>query len=92
MKEDKGFEVRFFLIVLCLIFIFCKLTGHITWSWIWVLSPLWIPTAILLILYMILGILVVCQEIASRKRIQEREDMQDKVYRKVADEMFNGEN
>lgn len=92
MKEDKGFGVRFFLIALCLIFIFCKLTGHVTWSWLWVLSPLWIPIAILLILCMIAGILAVCEEIASRKRIQDREDMQDKVNRKVADEMFNGEN
>ena len=92
MKEDKGFEMRFFLIVLSLIFIFCKLTGHITWSWLWVLSPLWIPTAIWLILCMIVGVLAVCEEIASRKRIQDMADMLDKVNRKVADEMFNGEN
>jgi hypothetical protein len=32
-----------FLPALALLFIALKLTGHITWSWWWVLSPLWIP-------------------------------------------------
>lgn len=26
---------------LTLLFIGLKLTGHISWSWVWVLSPLW---------------------------------------------------
>ena len=37
-----------FLGVLTLIFITLKLTGYITWSWWWVLSPLWLPLAVLL--------------------------------------------
>ena len=28
--------------LLTVLFIGMKLTGHITWSWWWVLSPLWI--------------------------------------------------
>lgn len=35
-----------FLAILALIFITLKLTGHITWSWFWVLAPLWLPAAI----------------------------------------------
>lgn len=31
--------------LLTLIFITLKLTGFIAWSWLWVLSPLWIPLA-----------------------------------------------
>jgi hypothetical protein len=31
--------------VLFLIFMTLKLTGHITWSWWWVTAPLWIPLA-----------------------------------------------
>jgi fatty acid desaturase len=27
-------------------FIGLKLTGYVTWPWIWVLSPFWIPAAI----------------------------------------------
>jgi hypothetical protein len=33
---------------LALLFIGLKLGGVIAWSWWWVLSPLWIPAAILL--------------------------------------------
>jgi hypothetical protein len=29
--------------ILFLIFMTLKLTGHITWSWWWVTAPLWIP-------------------------------------------------
>ena len=31
--------------VLLVVFIVLKLIGAITWSWWWVLSPLWIPVA-----------------------------------------------
>lgn len=40
--------------LLAIVFITLKLTGTIAWSWWWVLSPLWIPWAI------ILGIVLVC--------------------------------
>lgn len=39
-----------FLSLLTLIFITLKLTGHIDWSWWWVLSPVWIPLAIVMVL------------------------------------------
>ncbi len=32
-----------FLGLLAIVFITLKLTKFITWSWLWVLSPLWIP-------------------------------------------------
>lgn len=35
-----------FLGLLTILFIGLKLTGHIAWSWWWVLSPIWIPLAI----------------------------------------------
>jgi hypothetical protein len=31
-----------------------KLTGYITWSWIWVLSPIWITALLLLFLIILL--------------------------------------
>ena len=34
--------------LLAVLFIGLKLTGFIEWSWIWVLSPLWIPLAIVI--------------------------------------------
>ncbi len=32
--------------LLTVLFIGLKLTGHITWPWVWVLSPLWISALI----------------------------------------------
>ncbi|WP_160051173.1 hypothetical protein [Nocardiopsis sp. FR26] len=43
--------------LLTLLFTGLKLTGHITWSWWWVLSPLWISA--LLALVFIVGALAV---------------------------------
>ena len=34
--------------ILFLIFLVLKLTGYITWSWLWVTCPLWIGFAIFL--------------------------------------------
>ena len=35
--------------LLTLLFIGLKLTGYIAWSWLWVLSPLWISVAVFLL-------------------------------------------
>ena len=48
MNRDTGGVS--FLGLLTLLFIGLKLTGYITWSWIWVLAPLWIPISIALLL------------------------------------------
>lgn len=32
--------------LLAILFIGLKLTNHIQWSWLWVLSPIWIPIAL----------------------------------------------
>jgi len=37
-----------FLSVLCILFIFLKLFKIIDWSWLWVLSPIWLPLLIFL--------------------------------------------
>lgn len=37
--------------LLTLIFITLKLTGYITWSWVWVLSPIWITFLIVFIVF-----------------------------------------
>lgn len=39
--------------VLCIVFIVLKLTGVITWSWVWVLSPIWISWVIAIFLIVI---------------------------------------
>lgn len=40
--EDKSSGGIGFCGVLTVLFIALKLTGFIKWSWLWVLSPLWI--------------------------------------------------
>lgn len=53
----KGFGVEILLFV---VFLVLKLTGSITWSWIWVFAPLWIGiacamvAAIILMVYLLL--------------------------------------
>ena len=46
-KEKHSLIGLSFTQILALIFIVLKLTDCITWSWLWVLSPLWIVAFIL---------------------------------------------
>jgi hypothetical protein len=46
-----------FVGLLTLLFIGLKLTGYITWSWVWVLSPIWISLGlgiIFLIIFLVI--------------------------------------
>lgn len=45
-----------FLSLLTIAFIVLKLTKCIAWSWWWVLAPMWIPIAFILLLLAILGL------------------------------------
>ena len=40
--------------LLAIVFIVLKLTGVISWSWLWVLAPIWIPIAIVLLVLLAL--------------------------------------
>lgn len=52
--------------LLTIVFITLKLTGVIAWSWLWVLSPLWI--SFLIALLILGGILSVALVVAWRDR------------------------
>lgn len=43
--------------LLTIVFIVLKLTKYIDWSWLWVLSPLWLPIALVLVIGFILFII-----------------------------------
>jgi len=45
--------------LLTIVFVVLKLTGVITWSWLWVLSPLWIGFALALLIFILIIVLVV---------------------------------
>ena len=59
--------------VLTIAFIALKLAGFIAWSWLWVLAPLWIPTAlVLLVLGVIVGVALVRAFAAMRRDLKRR--------------------
>lgn len=43
--------------LLTIVFIVLKLTGVISWSWLWVLSPLWITFLFVLVLSIIIALM-----------------------------------
>ena len=45
--------------LLTVAFIVLKLTGHISWSWVWVLAPLWIPLLVGLVIFSVVLIILV---------------------------------
>ena len=42
---------------LTILFIALKLIGVISWSWLWVLSPLWICAGLIILLFLVVGII-----------------------------------
>ncbi len=50
LKSMSGRRGPGFLSLLALLFIGLKLTGHIDWSWVWVLSPLWVKASFVLLM------------------------------------------
>jgi hypothetical protein len=51
-------NTSWFFPALTLVFIILKLTQQIDWSWWWVLSPLWLPLALVLCVAAIVVIFV----------------------------------
>lgn len=47
MTADQA-DAAWFITPLTVLFLALKLTGAVTWSWIVVLSPLWVPLAMVL--------------------------------------------
>lgn len=54
MSEQQSSGGVGFLGLLTILFIGLKLTGYIGWSWLWVLSPMWIPIALLVVISFII--------------------------------------
>jgi hypothetical protein len=46
-----------FVSLLTIVFITLKLTNYISWSWWWVLSPIWIPIILWLVVVLIIAII-----------------------------------
>lgn len=50
---------------LAILFIALKLLNQITWSWWWVLSPIWIPFVIIFVVLLVIGSIML---FVTRKR------------------------
>lgn len=57
-----------FLGLLAIVFITLKLTGHVGWSWAWVLAPLWIPAALVAVILFVALLVMVVKEVERRGR------------------------
>jgi len=58
-SKNNSSSIGFFGL-LAIVFITLKLIGYITWSWWWVLGPLWMPLAVVIscgIIYLIVYVL-----------------------------------
>lgn len=53
-SPSKSGGIGFFGL-LTVLFIGLKLTDHIDWSWWWVLSPLWLPIALIVAVILVVG-------------------------------------
>lgn len=53
MKEKSGYS-GLLLGLLTILFIGLKLTGNISWSWFWVLSPILIPNGLFILVLIII--------------------------------------
>ena len=68
-NESKGATGGIgFVGLLTIVFITLKLLGKITWSWVWVLSPTWIP----IIICVAIIIIVFITDVISSHRRQKR--------------------
>lgn len=55
MKKENTTGGVGFCGLLTLVFIVLKLTKVIDWSWLWVLSPLWVSALIVIVLILLLA-------------------------------------
>ena len=61
--------------LLTIAFIILKLTGAISWSWLWVLAPIWIPTAIVLAVLLVVLIVVLVKEGVKQTEERQRREL-----------------
>ena len=54
--------------LLTIVFIVLKLTGHISWSWVWVLSPIWISIILVILFIVIAGAVMIISSVNKSKR------------------------
>lgn len=68
MSKNVNIQIGgIFLPLLAILFIALKLTDYIDWSWLWVLSPIWLPIAIVALCFSIIGLLFLFLKMLEKK-------------------------
>lgn len=55
-------------------FIVMKCLNQITWSWVWVLAPLWMPIAVVFLIYFIAFIYSVLKVMSRHKKEVKKDE------------------
>lgn len=66
--------------LLAVAFIVLKLTGVINWSWLWVLAPIWIPTAITLAIIVIVLVAILVRELTKGGRNRSKKQNRRRLF------------
>lgn len=61
--------------LLTIAFIVLKLTGVISWSWLWVLAPIWISAAIVIAVLLVVLIVVLVKEGVKQTEERQRREL-----------------
>lgn len=74
-NDSKGIG---FVGLLTIAFIVLRLTNIITWSWLWVLSPLWIYAIVIVVLIIILAIITLKENGISCRKNKKSDNLRSK--------------
>ena len=83
-KKSKSSSVNF-CSLLAIAFIVLKLTKVISWSWLWVLSPLWVPVALSVVILIFYIIFKVIPELIENRRYLNNSDIRDEARKHRAE-------
>ena len=61
--------------LLTIVFIVLKLTHVISWSWVWVLAPVWISVGLVILVTCIMGAVIVGIKLSDEKKRKKRMEL-----------------
>ena len=67
-SSDNSSGIIGFIGLLTIVLIIFRLCNMITWSWWWVLSPIWILAAAVVAMLVIIGLIAVTMMVLKRKQ------------------------
>lgn len=75
MKDSTSTGGISFFGLLTIVFITLKLIGTIDWSWWWVLSPLWIPFALVFLILLIQLTIAALGSVSDKNKDDDDEEI-----------------